>query len=82
LEKEQERRERVKEKKRNWKSSIKDEHTSKCWRNTKTIIVLTPSLAKKAGDSVGVGKACSNRESKENKYSSSKPTIIVGKICI
>ena len=43
-------------------------------------IVIVPSLAKKARVLTDTYKACSNERSKEDKYSNSKPIIVVGSV--
>ena len=41
----------------------------------------TSSLAKKPRSIASIDKAYSNKESGENEYGSSKPTIVVSRVC-
>ena len=75
----QERRKEAKRQKRGL--SIKNKHASKCWRSIMVTIAIVPSLVKKARVSAGTNRACSNRESKKDKYNYGKLVIVVGKIC-
>ena len=74
MEREQTRRRKVERYKRGRIFITKIEYSDKCYRSIKITNASISYLVKKTSDPIaGANKACSNRRSRENKYSYGEP---------